>query len=123
VDEVGMVWADIRASNAGHGASVLLVAGQQYYLVSDEGSAKSPGDRFYTTTTNYPCIGSPGPGGTLPKLDVQVASVRIDGGVYRLANGTCSSPQDCSHGEWQPLLWDYRPRSFGPLSFAVAEEE
>eukprot|EP01051_Picozoa_sp_SAG22_P014533 SAG22_NODE_1776_length_3607_cov_2.601482_2_plen_431_part_00 len=108
--------ADGSPLNASPGvgqAGVKVIAGQQYYLVSEELGAKSQDDGFYTTTKNYPCIGAPGPGGTLPKLDVQVDSVRIDGGVYCLTNGTASQP-------WQPVLWDYRPRSYGPLSFAVA---
>ena len=59
------------------------VVGQQYFLVSVEGAAECSGDRFYIGTANYPCIGQPGPGGTLPKLDVQIDSVRIDGGISR----------------------------------------
>ena len=119
-DATGLVWAPIRAASAGHAAEVRVVAGQQYYLVSEELGAKSQ-DGFYTTTANYPCIGAPGPGGTLPKLDVQVDSVRIDGGVYRLVNGTATGTDQDAHLPWEPVLWDYRPRSYGPLSFAVAE--
>lgn len=105
-DATGLVWAPISASG---GDAVVLVPTQQYVLVSSETSG---GDPFYTTTTSYSCMGSTGPGGTLPKLDVQVASVRIDGGAHR----------DGSDGPFT-LLWDYRPRSFGPLSFAVAATE
>jgi hypothetical protein len=123
-DATGLVWAPIRASTgAGHAAEaeVRVAAGQQYYLVSEELGAKSD-DSFYTTTQNYPCIGAPGPGGTLPKLDVQVDSVRIDGGVYRLTDGTASGTGHEARQPWQPVLWDYRPRSYGPLSFAVLAE-
>lgn len=72
VDATGFVWAPVRATSMPHATSLEVVANQQYFLVSAEGSDKSPGDRFYTTTANYPCIGDPGPGGTLPQLDVQV---------------------------------------------------
>ena len=126
-DATGMVWAPISTSNSvkhgDHGDALSVVAGQQYYLVSEEGSDQSPDDLFYTTAKNYPCIGAPGPGGTLPKLDVSHEGVVIDGGVYRLSvNGsTACGDFECPHEAWQPLLWDYRPRSFGPLSFAVAQ--
>ena len=119
-DPTGMVWAVVRNSATPHGDTLGVVAGQQYYLVSEEGSDTSAGDLFYTTAKNYPCIGAPGPGGTLPKLDVQLEGLVIDGGVYRLSvNGTCTDVA-CPHEAWRPVLWDYRPRSFGPLTFAVA---
>ena len=100
-DSTGLVWALLSSPFD-------AVVGQQYFLVSEEGATESSGDRFYIGTANYPCIGQPGPGGTLPKLDVQVDSLRIDGGISRGPGG-----------KWSEVQWDYRPRSFGPLSFAI----
>jgi len=106
-DVTGMVWAALRSPSGGV-QPVELEPGQQYVLVSDEGGSNT--DAFYTTTTAYPCMGSTGPGGTLPKLDVPVETVRIDGGAHR----------DQESGSFT-VLWDYRPRSYGPLSFAIAQ--
>jgi hypothetical protein len=103
-DATGMVYALLSSPFE-------AVVDQQYFLVSEEGAAECSSDRFYIGTTNYPCIGQPGPGGTLPKLDVQIDSVRIDGGVSR-GRGNAAT--------WSAIQWDYRPRSFGPLSFAVS---
>ena len=111
-DATGLVWGRPKTS-------IALIRGQQYYLVSEENSKGSSGDPFYRLAKSYSCIGSPGPGGTLPKLDVQVTSVRIDGGISRECTAPADGPMtDCK--PWGELLWDYRPRSFGPLSLAVA---
>ena len=90
-DETGMVWAAVRASDSS-ATSLKVIANQQYFLVSEEGSGSSS-DRFYTTTKNYPCIGSPGPGGTLPKLDVQVRLSHANSNSILCKKKTASSSE------------------------------
>jgi hypothetical protein len=52
-------------------------------------------------------------GGTLPRMDVPTAAIRIDGGV------STTDPE--TGGGWQHYP-DWEPRSFGPLTFLFHEE-
>jgi hypothetical protein len=50
---------------------------------------------------------------------VQVENVRVDGGVFRLTTDQINNSKTSKQNSWHPVLWDYRPRNFGPLSFAM----
>jgi len=91
-----------------------LVAGRTYYMVSHEIAG---GDPFYGLAPSQQCIGSPGPGGTLPRMKVPTDAITILGGV------SATDKELNSNSDPWKVLSDYEPRSFGPVSFAFDDSQ
>ena len=116
LDALGFVYGPLGGQKNANG--VALEAGEQYYVLSEEGptafaGASSAGDPYYGLADPQPCIGHAGPGGTLPRMNVPTDAIRIDGGVSTTDITGLTGPFE--------LLADFEPRAFGPTTFLFQE--